>query len=81
MVYTLCPDATEQQLKPLLGTDFDKTRHTKNAKYFEECVKVIKTEKLRTEREELLDKIKQHPEDATLLQRLATVSNEINSLK
>lgn len=81
MVYTLCPDATEQQLKPLLDTDFDKTRHAKNAKYFEECVKVIKTEKLRTEREELLDKIKQHPEDATLLQRLATVSNEINSLK
>lgn len=81
MVYTLCPDATDEQLKPLLSCDFDKTRRDKNAKYFDECVKVIKTEKLRTEKENLLNEIKRRPDDATLLQRLATISNEINSLK
>ena len=81
MVYTLCPDATPEQMKPLLDTDFTKERYERNAKYFDECVRVIKTEKLRVQKERLLNQIKQHPEDTSLLKELASVSNEINSLK
>ena len=68
-------------MKPLLDTDFTKERYERNAKYFDECVRVIKTEKLRVQKERLLNQIKQHPEDASLLKELASVSNEINSLK
>ena len=42
MVYTVCPDATEQQLKAIVECDFTKERHARNAVYFDECVKVVR---------------------------------------
>ena len=81
MVYTLCPDATDEQMRPLLDTDFSKERYERNAKYFDESVRTVKTEKLAMAKEDLLNRIKQHPEDTSLLAQLASVSNEINSLK
>lgn len=81
MVYTLCPDATPEQLRAVLETDFSKQRHAKNSVYFDECTRAIKTEKLRVKREKLLADIKQNPSDTTLISALAAVSDEINSLK
>lgn len=81
MVYTVCPDATEQQLKAIVECDFTKERHARNAVYFDECVKVVRIEKLRVEREKLLAAIKQNPSDVSLLTKLSDISNQINTLK
>ena len=81
MVYTICPDATKQQLQAVVEAEFTKERHAHNAVYFDECLRVIRTEKLRIEREKLLAAIKQNPSDGALLTKLADISSQINALK
>ncbi len=81
MIYTICPNATNEQYSKITDLDFSPTRRDKNAVYFEECKKLVKIEMLSYERENLLKQIKQNPSDNSLLLALSKVSSEINSLK
>lgn len=80
MMYTVCPDATESQYSQILDIDFSVARHDKNALYYNECVKLIKAESLKSRRETILRQIKQTP-SAELLAELAQISDKINALK
>ncbi len=79
MLYTVCPDATQEEYNQIVGVDLSAKRLDKNAQYFAECKKVILVEKLQMQKEKLLVDIKQNPYDTSLLQQLAEISAKITN--
>ncbi len=78
MLYTICPDATEQEYSQIIDVDLSKSRREKNKQYFKECKLLLKKEELKGKKERLLEEIKQNPDDVSLLEQLAKLSSELN---
>lgn len=76
MLYTVCPDAGEIEYSRIIDVDFSPQKKEVNAKFFEECLRLIQVEKLKTEQEELTKKYKE-TQDGELLVRLAELSKKI----
>ncbi len=78
MLYTVCPNASENDYAQIINVDFSPERQEKNRLYFAECKKTIIAESLKQQRDELLRKLKSNPEDAQLLAQIAELSKKIN---
>ena len=79
MLYTVCPDATQEEYDKILDVDFSAKRLDKNSEYFDECVKLITTENLKKQREQLKAQYAKNPENTELLKQIAEISSKINS--
>lgn len=77
MLYTVCPDATEQQYDEIIGVDFSKAKYDVNKRFFEECKRLITVEKLKLRREELMRRIKNEPNNPELIKELTALSKKI----
>ena len=78
MLYTVCPNAQAEQYAEILNWDFSKARFEKNERYFNECKRLVTVEKLKRQREELMAKIRDNPDDSSLLTQLSELSRKIN---
>lgn len=79
MVYTVCPNATQQEYNGIIGVDFSPSCAEKNEKYFNECKQSIVRENIKRQREILLRQLKSNPENASeLLQQIAALNDKIN---
>ena len=81
MLYTVCPNAQSEQYEEIVNLDFSKQRQEINERYFKECKRLITAEKLKREREELMAKIKNNPDDSSLLTELSELSKKINDIR
>ena len=81
MLYTVCPNATDEQYNEIIDVDFDRARYSINKRYFEECKRLLTAEKLLIKRDELMNEIKKDPSDARLLDELAALSKQIADLR
>ncbi|MCH5156449.1 MAG: DNA primase [Clostridiales bacterium] len=81
MLYTVCPNAQSEQYAQILEWDFSKKRQEKNERYFNECRRLVTVEKLKRQREELMAKIRDNPEDSSLLAELSILSKKINDIR
>ena len=81
MLYTVCPNAQSEQYEQILNWDFSKQRRDKNERYFNECKRLVTVEKLKRMQEELKVKIKNNPDDSSLLVELTELSKKINNIK
>lgn len=79
MLYTVCPDATQEEYDRIIGVDFSAKRYEKNAEYFTECVKIIVTENLKKQRDRLKAQYAINPENTELLAQIAELNNKINT--
>lgn len=79
MLYTVCPNASHEEYSQILEIDFSNERQEKNAQYFEECKKIILTEKLKMQRDELLKRLKSDPSNTQLLSQIAEINHKINA--
>ena len=80
MLYTVCPNAQSEQYEQIVDIDFSKQRQEKNERYFKECKRIITVEKLKRKREELMAKIKNNPDDSSLLTELSELSKKITDI-
>lgn len=76
MLYTICPNATEQEYSQIIDIDFSTHKAEINKKYFKECIRLIEVEKLKIEKEELTKKYKE-TQDGELLIKLTELSKKI----
>ena len=81
MMYTVCPNATQEDYSQILDVDLSKERKAKNERYFAECKRLVTVEKLKRQRDELTQKIKNNPNDTALLEELAKLSKKITEVK
>ena len=81
MMYTVCPNAKQEEYAQILDVDLSKERRTKNERYFAECRRLVTVEKLKRQRDELTHKIKNNPNDTALLDELAKLSKKITEVK
>ena len=81
MLYTVCPNAIEQQYAEIIDVDFSKAKYDVNKRYFEECKRLITVEKLKLRREELMKKIKNDPGNGKLLDELTALSKKITDIR
>ncbi|MCM1289361.1 MAG: DNA primase [Corallococcus sp.] len=79
MLYTVCPDASQAEYDRIIGIDFSPARQDKNAEYFKECVKIIVTENLKKQREQLKAQYAKEPDNTELLAKIAELNNKINT--
>ncbi len=77
MIYTVCPNAEEAQYAQIVDVDFSADKQERNKRYFEECKRLITVETLKHKRDLLLKKIKQNPDDGSLLEELNKLSKQI----
>ena len=81
MLYTVCPNAESWQYAEIIDVDLSLARHDKNERYFRECKRLITVEKLNIQKEQLIKKMKDNPEDSSLLDELNKLSKKINEVK
>ena len=79
MMYTVCPDASPEQYGKILDVNLSAERREVNERYFAECKRLITVEKLKRKREELMQKIKENPDDPELLAQLGELSRKITN--
>lgn len=79
MLYTVCPDATQEEYDRIIGADFSPKRYDKNVEYFAECVKIIVNENLKKQREQLKAQYASDPTNTELLAKIAELNNKINT--
>lgn len=81
MLYTVCPDASQEEYDSVLNVDLSAQRKKQNEQYFKECLQIIQNEKLLLRRQELRDKLDtlqgDSPEYFETLNLLAEVSGKI----
>ena len=78
MLYTLCPNAQPQEYAEIIEPDLSKARSEKNERYYAECKRLVTVEKLKLKRDELVAKMKNNPDDATLLDEYMRLNKKIN---
>ncbi|MCH5151453.1 MAG: DNA primase [Clostridiales bacterium] len=81
MLYTLCPNAQQEEYAQIIEPDFSKARQDKNERYYAECKRLVTVEKLKRKREELMAQIKNNPNDSSLLEELTKLSKKITNAK
>lgn len=81
MLYTVCPEASQEEYDSVLNVDLSAERKKQNEQYFKECLQIIQNEKLLLRRQELRDKLDtlqgDSPEYFETLNLLAEVSGKI----
>lgn len=78
MLYTICPDATQEEYSLIVDNDFSAERHEKNAKYFDECKKIIVVESLKKQQAELSKQYSENPENTELLDKITQLNKKID---
>ena len=81
MMYTVCPSATQEDYAQIIDVDLSKERRAKNERYFAECKRLVTVEKLKRQRDELTQKIKENPADTDLLKQFSELSKKITQVK
>ena len=81
MMYTVCPNAQQEEYAQIIDVDLSKERRQKNERYFAECKRLVTVEKLKRQRDELTQKIKNNPNDAQLLEEFTKLSKKITEVK
>ena len=81
MMYTVCPTATQEEYSQIIDVDLSKERRAKNERYFAECKRLVTVEKLKRQRDELTQKIKENPNDTELLKQFSELSKKITDAK
>ncbi len=81
MLYTVCPDATSEEYSAIIDIDFSKSKYAVNKQNFKECRALLEKDKLTRQKEELLKKVQQNPDDLSLLEELGKISQKINSVE
>lgn len=80
MLYTVCPNATAEEYSAIIDVDFSKSKYAVNKQNFKECRALLEKEILMRQKEELLKKVQQNPDDLSLLAELGEISKKINSV-
>lgn len=80
MMYTICPDASEQEYEQIISVNLQEERKQQNATFFTQCVRLLQVEQLQIDKQKLLEQVKKNPQDTTLLTQLASLSQKINTL-
>ena len=80
MIYTVCPYGTAEEYSAILDVDFSKAKYAVNKQNFKECRALLEKEILIRQKEELLKKVQQNPDDLSLLAELGEISKKINSV-
>ena len=80
MLYTICPNATQEEYDQIIGVDFSPKRYQKNVQYFTECKRVILVEELQKQKNQLLAQMKKDPTNVEILHKLAEISAKITSI-
>ena len=81
MMYTVCPNASQEEYSQIIDVDLSKERRAKNERYFAECKRLVTVEKLKRQRDELTVKIKNNPNDASLIEEFTKLSKKITDVK
>lgn len=81
MMYTVCPNATQEEYAQIIDVDLSKERRAKNERYFAECKRLVSIEKLKRQRDEVAQKLKNNPNDAELLNEFTKLSKKITEVK
>lgn len=79
MLYTVCPNASEEEYSQIIGLDLSPERREINDRYFKECLRVITVEQLKVQREDLLKQIRTNPDDASLMDKLLQLNAKIQN--
>lgn len=79
MLYTICPNANEEEYSQIIDLDLSAQRREVNNKYFSECLRLISVEKLKLQRDELMKQIRANPDDASLMDKLMQLNKLINA--
>lgn len=81
MLYTVCPNARQEEYDLIIGVDLSAARKRQNKQYFEECVQLITNEKLLRTRKQLRDKLDGLSADSDeyfkILGEIAEISDKI----
>ena len=81
MLYTVCPNARQEQYSAIIDVDLSKEKRAVNERYFYECRRLLTVEKLKLKREELTKQIKDNPDNGELLAQLAELSKKITDMR
>ena len=81
MMYTVCPNASQEDYAKIIDVDFSKNRRANNEQYFAACRRLVIVEKLKRQRDELTKKIKDNPNDTALLDEFSKLSKKITEVK
>ena len=81
MLYTICPDATQQEIQLLTTVDLSPAKAESNKKYFAECAVLLQVEQLNRTKEQLKARYDADPTNTEILQQIYQVSQQINKLK
>ena len=81
MMYTVCPNASQEEYAQIVDVDLSKQRRVNNERYFAECRRLVTVEKLKRQRDELTQKIKNNPNDTALLAEFSKLSKKITDVK
>ncbi len=81
MLYTVCPDASEEEYSRVIDTAFTQEDYDKNRIYFTECSKLLVTEELKRKREVLLRRLRTEKNDYAIeiLSEIEKINEKINS--
>ncbi len=78
MLYTVCPNATEQEYSQIIKVDFSLERQEKNQRYFNECKRLIVVEELKRQREILKRRLEKEPQNQQeILLQIAEINRKI----
>lgn len=81
MLYTVCPNASDEEYDNVLNVDLSAGRKKQNEQYFKECLQLIQNEKLLRHRQELRDRLDSlngdSPEYFETLRLIAEISGKI----
>lgn len=80
MLYTICPNASQEEYSQIVDVDFSEERQEKNKKYFEECKGILAVESLKRQQGELTRRFKENPEQLELLSQITEINKKIDDI-
>ncbi len=80
MIYTLCPNASQEEYSQIIDVDFSVERQEKNKKYFEECKKILMVESLKQQQSDITKRFKENPEQLDLLAQITEINKKIDDI-
>lgn len=80
MIYTLCPNASQEEYSQIVDVDFSEERQEKNKKYFDECKGILAVESLKRQQSELTRRFKENPEQLELLSQITEINKKIDDI-
>ncbi len=80
MLYTVCPNASQQEYSQIIDVDFSEERLEKNKKYFDECKRILDVESLKRQQSDITKRFKQNPEQTELLSQITEINKKIDDI-